>query len=331
MTTKPLPAPDFLYMPSRAARVAAAEFERRRNAPGRITWGVQAMDDYLVPELPGDLVTVIGRPGHCKTSLLMAKARTAATGWIKESGGCVVYATWETLVEEAVGVLAAPQSGFTLENIGRGDLTSLQMEAVVDAATGLMDSGIVFFGRSLESPPGRIPTLDDLGDALYDLYERDMPPRLLLVDYLQRIPQGKGGRTDSEMVARVSNNLDRCKDLAIQYKVPCDLAVQARREVDDYTKVKIPMMKDGMWTASIEQTSDKVLGITRPILYLQEGYEIKRQGLRYSVGDSTPVVKVLKQRWGRSGDNLFVLEFDPVNCSISPQEADGEAIQEEDF
>jgi replicative DNA helicase len=328
---KPIPAPDFLYLPSRAARVATAEFMRRQDAPGRINWGIPAMDDYLVPELPGELITVLGRPGMCKTSCLLAKARWAAASWVKTSGGCVVYATWETLIEEAVAVLAAPLSGFTLENIGRGTLDAGQLQGVVDAATGLLDSGLVFFGRSLESPPGRIPTLDDLEQALLDLYERNLPPRLLLIDYLQRIPTSGKQRSDADMGARVSANLDRCKDLAIQYKVPCDVAVQARREVDDYSKLKLPTMKDGQWSSNIEQTSDKVLGFTRPILYLAEGSEIRREGLTYRVGSRTLVAKVLKQRWGPSGDKAFILDFDPRTCSISPQEAIGETEAEDAF
>jgi len=326
MTTKRTPQPDFLYLPSRAGRVAAAEFARRRDAPGRITWGVKALDDYLVPELPGELVAIIGRPGHCKTSLLLAKARTAAASWVKNSGGCVVYATWETLIEEAVGVLAAPASGFTLEDIGRGALADNQLQAVVDAATGLLDSGLVFFGRSLESPPGRVPTLADLEEALGTLVMRSMPPKLILIDYLQRIPLSHTGRTESEMSARVGTNLERCKDLAMQFKCPVDIAVQARREVDDYSKLRLPTMKDGQWSSTVEQTCDKVFGVTRPILYLAEGSEIKREGLRYLITQRTLVAKVLKQRWGQSGDKAFILDFEPSTCSISPQEAEGETM-----
>lgn len=327
MAAKLTPAPDFLYLPARAARVATAEFTRLRNSPGRVVWGVDAMDAYLVPELPGDLTTVLGRPGHCKTSLLLAKARNAAASWVRASGGCVVYATWETLIEEAVGVLAAPSSGYTLESIGRGALAEAQLQAVIDAATGLLESGLVFFGRSLESPPGRVPTLDDLETALADLYDRGMPPRLLLIDYLQRIPGTRQGRTDDEMRARVSSNLDRCKDIALQYKLPVDLAVQASRDVDSYPKLRIPTMRDGQWSSTIEQTSDKVLGVTRPILYLKEGSELRREGLRYAVGDRTVVCKVLKQRWGPAGDKIFILDFDPATCSISPQESEGEEEQ----
>ena len=219
----------------------------------------------------------------------------------------------------------------SLENIGRGSLSDGQLQQVVDAATGLLDSGLVFFGRSLESPPGRVPTLDDLELALQQLYERGLPPKLLIIDYLQRLPSSGKQRTDQETNAKVSSNLERCKDLAMQYKVPCDVAVQARREVDDYNKLRLPTMKDGQWSSNIEQTSDKVFGLTRPFLYMQEGSEIKRDGFTYRVGPRTLVCKVLKQRWGPAGDKAFILDFNPVTCALSPQEAEGESASESVF
>ena len=122
---------------------------------------------------------------------------------------------------------------------------------------------------------------------LDDMCADGRQPALIFYDYLQRIP-GSPGKDRS---LAVSENLETIKDLALRYKVPSVVGVQAKREVDTYTGLKIPAIGDGQWSSNVEQTSDKAFGF-----YL-EGKKL--------------YVRVLKQKWGPAG-RTFTLDLDPA-------------------
>lgn len=288
----------FYHTPARAARVAAQEFKKRSETDIHIEWDLPKLDDYLIPMIPGDLVSILGRPGHGKTSALIHLARTVALR-LKDQEGLVVYATWETLVEEFIGVLTSGESGQSLEDIGRG---VADLGRVNDAMVKVVGSRIAVVGRSRESPSDRFHTLQDLDSILKEL----TGVRLVLIDYLQRIPGLRG----QDRAERVRENLEMINDMALTRLVPIALAVQSRRDVDEYSGLRLPGLNDGAWAANIEQTSDKVFGVTRPCLYMDEGRKIKREGIIYEVGPATFCLKVLKQRWGKAGDT-FILGFEP--------------------
>ncbi len=318
MKSRPVDTTDFVYRPARAVRVALAEFERRAAQVG-VNWGVRPMDEYLIPMVPGDLVTVLARPGMGKTSLLLHLSRHIASRLTQNE--TAVYATWETLVEEYVGAAASASSGFTLEDIGRG---TADLPAVRKAAIDLIDMGVTVLGRSMESPPGRNMTLNDVDVILHELAESGQRPVAVLLDYLQRIPNRPGlERGDS-----VTENLEQAKDLALSHRVPVVLAAQARREVDDQSGLRLPGLRDGQWTSNIEQTSDKVLAVTKPAAYMVAGSTIKQGGFKYTVDDSLLCIKPLKQRWGPANTVVWVLGFDPRTYSIYPAPVSGEQNQE---
>ena len=295
--------PDFLYPPARATRAAIEEFERRQEAGTRLVWDIPKLDDYLIPMMPGDLISIVGRPGHGKTSCLIHLARAAARQLKDDEGAYVIYATWETLVEEFIGILTSGESGQSLADIGRG---KANLDSIRSAMAGIISSRVAVVGRSMETPSGHFHTLDDLDAVLSRLRQEGKRPALILVDYLQRI-RGKPGIDRSK---QVTENLEVCKDIALSHRAPLALAAQSRRDVDDYSGLRIPSLNDAQWSSSVEQTSDKVLGVTRPSLYLEEGSTIKQGGVTYGVGTETFCLKVLKQRWAEAGET-FVLGFDP--------------------
>jgi len=90
---------------------------------------------------------------------------------------------------------------------------------------------------------------------------------------------------------------------------PAVAGAQARREVDD-RKLKIPGLRDAMWGASVEQASDKVFGLLRPILTAPVGSTLKFSDFEVEVSENLLVIRLLKQRGGL-GRKTFAVYFEP--------------------
>lgn len=314
---------NYFYMPSRAGQAGMSEFERRNNAPYRFGWNVEALDDYLIPMNPGDLVVVLARPGHGKTSALvhlMRQANHTIEALYPISDNLddarpiphAFYATWETLIEEFVALFLASSSGCSLEDIGRG---KADLPAIERAIASSVHNRIAVVGQSMSSDirARRPPTLDDLNDILDMAAELGAMPAFLGVDYLQRCPSNSGRNKDRSM--GVSENLELLKDMALRHRVPVVVGVQAKREVDEYSGLKLPSLSDGQWTSTIEQTADKVISLSRPFLYAPHKAFQMSDGSWYASTPTSLAVSIPKQRWGRSGA-MFMLDMHPPTTTI---------------
>lgn len=312
----------YLHFPSRAGAAATEEFTRRQAEQVRFDWGVPILDQYLTPMMRGDLVTLVGRPGHGKTSLMIAAIKRASELLRQERNDVkryAVYVTWETLVEEFVAIRLSGASGQTLESIGRGTADLLALEKAI--AMSVADR-IVVVGRSMATT-GPMPNLLDVEACLRTMVENGTPPAILGFDYLQRIP----GRPGQDRTQTVPENLEMIKDLALSFSVPALVAVQAKRDVDEYKGLQVPSLSDGQWTSNIEQTSDKVIGTTLPAKYLEKGRVIEVGSEKYEVNSRLMAIKVNKQRWSDAGD-VLMLDFDPRTLNFGPAacKADEEEI-----
>lgn len=311
----------FIHTPARAVSRALQEFERRQNALYRLTWGVDRLDQYLIPMIDGDLVSLLARPGHSKTSTMihLAKQASASIAQLQEQGQgfnrIVVYVTWETLVEEFIGLLTAQQSGQTLESIARGEADLKLIEKV---AVGTISNRIYVIGRSRETPGYHRITLPTVDYILRYLKEQGKEPMLVLLDYVQRIPSPFGENVFVQSKTRiVEENVERAKDIGLDHFCPVVMGVQASRETDVQDGVKFPNMSMAQWSSSIEQTTDKLIALSRPILHLEEGTPVEvSQGVEIPVSPNMLALKVLKQRWGKAGKH-FILHFDPSLIKLS--------------
>ena len=115
------------------------------------------------------------------------------------------------------------------------------------------------FGHSIANRSRRPRlTLTDAIDALRYVEDTkawgNMRPALIVMDYLQRI-RPERGRDARE---QASTNVDRAKDLALEFTCPVVLGCQAGRQVDDRV-IKLPRMGDGMETSNIEHSSDGII------------------------------------------------------------------------
>lgn len=308
MTSNPS---DIIYTPQQLFTTGTQYLEeKRRNKGGGIPIGVASIDKDFLPVVPGDLVSIIGRPGNGKTGFMMRWARWRAQQ-LREKNAIdrvVVYATWEQHIEDLYAFNLAAEARLNLTSMARGELTDAEWGQVVRVGAGRVTLPLWFVGHSMERRKKRPHlTIDNLGLALSEIehWNDDRTQiDMVFVDYLQRIkPEGKA---ESKTIA-TSDIFDRLKDGALAFGCPFVVGVQAVREVDKRDE-PIPLMDDGQWTSNIEQTSDKVLSLVRPRRYRQEG---EMFGSVVVKGYCQMLVSVLKQKLGVDNKCYWVY-FDPV-------------------
>lgn len=308
-----------IFPPGRANVEYINYAEHLRSSPC-VTWGVKAIDNRLVPFHPGDLVTIIGRPGSAKTSLLIHLARREAQRIhaAGEDESCVVFVTWEQSVPELEAMLQADEE-ITLDDIawGRADIdkmiTKSQHRAELPVwliGLGLGDAGL---SRVEMTPEVVFDALSLLGDGTIHGQDMKIKPTLMLFDYVQLIPPDKAARQKWE---RVYEAVNACKRLAVRVGCPVVIAAQAGREVDGFDD-KLPRLGSGQMSSAIEQASDKVIGVARPVTFMDDGEVFTgTDGRRYEVSDYLLVMKLLKQRM-TSPVGKWYLYFNPATFKLA--------------
>lgn len=303
---------DIVYTPNDIARLGTQYIEyRRTHKDAAIPIGVPSIDDKFLPLVPGELCTVIGRPGNGKTGLMMSWARTRSQ-WLKAQGlndRVVVYATWEQSIEELYAFNIAADARTSITEMARGAITDAEWEAIMRAGTKRLGIPLWFVGHSMERRKKRPNlTMTALAEAMLDIEDWPGDKKFIIdmvfVDYLQRIKFE--GRVESKTIG-VSDNLDRCKDGALATGCPWVVGVQAVRDVDKRDD-PTPQMDDGQWTSNIEQASDAILSVMRPRKYFEEGEQFRGVTVK---GHTLMLISVLKRKLGPDNWAKFV-SFDPA-------------------
>jgi replicative DNA helicase len=311
---------DLVYSPQQIFDLGTRYLDyRRKNKGVGIPLGLDSLDkpdkdgNRLLPALPGELITVIGRPGNGKTGLMMAWARWRAQ-WLAVNGFAnriVGYVTYEQSIEELHAFNVASEAraaGSTISatNMAAGEITDNEWDEIMRAGAHRVELPLWFFGHSLERRKKRpVLTMTALEQALDaverwdDGENRNLEIDMLFLDYLQRVPFD--GRVESKTIG-TSAVLDRCKDAALSYGCPVVVGVQASRDVDDRS-LPIPNMSDGQWTSNIEQASDGVLAVVRPRKYRDEG---ELFGSMQVKGHCQMLITVLKRKLGPDNFSKWV-------------------------
>jgi replicative DNA helicase len=285
--------------------------------PG-ITWGIPSIDEQVIPMRPGNLECVIARPGHCKTSLLVWRARQEAKRILaqgKQDEEAVIFVTWEQSAEELTAMLMAdPSVNFSEIMWGRADIDAIIAKTFEGVRMPIFIIGHGISGRNSDIPRMTPDLVMSAIERLQEMWGRR--PTLVLMDYLQLIPTD----TYTDRVAQVTEMPIKLKELALRIPVPIFAAVQAARKVDNYA-LPLPQMNDAQWASSIEQTMDKVYGSLVPAKTMDVGEPIEIGGKMYEVAENMVVLKLLKQR-GDSAGHYWVLYFDPALMRLAELETE---------
>jgi len=304
-------ARDIVYTPSDIGAIGARYIRwRRDNKELAVPVGVGSIDEYFLPMLSGEMLSIIGRPGNGKTGFMMRWARHRARELVRmgELDRVVVYVTYEQHIEELHAFHVAAEQSISISDMARGKLSDEQIGKIDLAGVARTDMPLWFIGHSMERRKKRPKiTASALAMALMAIEEWDnqrFTIDMVFIDYLQRIPFE--GDVESKVIG-VSDNLDRLKDGALAFSCPFVVGVQAKRSVDEKA-VQIPSMDDGQWTSNIEQSSDKVMSVVRPRHYKKEGEQF---GSMVVEGSCQMLVSVLKQKMG-ADNKAFWVYFDPA-------------------
>ena len=296
----------------------AAWYKRILSEPG-VPWGIPTIDEHVIPMRPGDLVGLVARPGHGKSTLLAYLARAEARRIIergKNGEEVVVYVTWENSAEE-IETFFLSDGEFSASDVawGRVPYERIAEKLAKRAAFPVWTIGYSIARAGQPMPRMTLPAVLESIESM----ERDygVKPVLLLFDYLQLIPV-EHARNRVEQVLEAP---PRIKELALRVGAPAVCGVQASRQVDDRAW-KVPQPHDCQWGSSIEQAADKLFGLWRPIRTEELNaepitIENSKDGTTSCVNitDTALIMQLLKQR-GDSGRHTWALNFAPQYLTL---------------
>lgn len=281
------------------------------------------MRNRVYPLFPGEIMSVIARPGHAKTSVMMFWARQRAN-WLLENkfeNRVVIYATWEQSIEELHSFYLAAEQKISITNMAKGELSEEEWDRVKTGTAKRINEPLWFIGHSMIRKSGRQPiTVETLGKAIETVQSRDFLVDMVYVDYLQRIAPADNRQEPVQAYTQIMTDL---KNFALGFGVPMTVGVQARREVDDL-KVQIPESNHAQWTSNIEQTSDRMISLVRPRRYRKEG---EMFGSRKVIGHNQLLVNTLKQKLGE-GNFAEWLSFNPIYNVLDEKEFELGGVEE---
>ncbi len=280
-----------------------------------------AKDDGFMPVLPGELISIIARPGHAKTGFMLRWARTRAAdlqrqakaGNADAAKSVVVYITLEQKVEELRLFHMAAENKISMSDVASGNVKDWDM--VTNGLRKLYPVPLWFIGRSMKRRKHKIQMNEEnIYEALAGIekWQDDNQTQVIdsvYIDYLQKF-RSPTGNNFVEYYSGLMNNLT---NWAGDFMTRLVLGVQAKREVDA-RETPIPLMDDGQWTSTIEQFSDGVLSLVRPCLYPKQDFN----GVAVS-GKDQLLVSCLKRKLGPANFNGWV-KFDPKYNQLNDAE-----------
>lgn len=318
--TEPL---DIIYTPAEVSSIGTQYLQDRKSGKGKgIPVGLASFDKDFLPLLPGELTSIIARPGNGKTGFMMRWARHRAQTLVdtKQENRLVIYATWEQSIEELHAFDVAASSHISITDMARGDITDDNWPLILNGSLERISRPVWYIGHSMERRKKRPHiTVSDLAQALQQIEAWDNERYIIdmvFVDYLQRIPFE--GRVESKTIG-LDDVLNRLKDGALSFGCPVVVGVQARREVDIRDR-PIPLMDDGQWTSAIEQVSDKIISLVRPRKYRQEGEQFGEGENGIVVqGENQLLIALLKQKMGVA-NKVYWSMFNPIYNQLDEAE-----------
>jgi len=308
----------YVHSPAELARMHVQHAEFIQKHPG-IAWGVEAIDKHVIPQRPGNMTILCGRPGAGKSSLLSRQAKHAAMDIAARSAQeqeCVIYVTWEQTAEELEAYFEADES-YTVTDYawGRVSLDDVRRKAIKRAGLPLW---VIGHSDRNVAKQVRSMSLDVVFQAIESMdrtYQSSPRPVLLCFDYAQLIPMDRSYHNRYEQVKAA---IVDTKQLALRVGCPVMVAAQARREVDTYQH-KIPQLRDAQESSGIEQHCDKFFGLWRPWTTEMHHSSFDLAGKQIPVEPSTLILQMCKQR-NDNGSRTWVLHFSPSELRLAEME-----------
>ncbi len=229
---------------------------RDSNLIGNIRTGFVDLDTLLGGLKRSDLVIIAARPSLGKTSLTMNIARNAAVG----QGARVAVFSLEMAASQLAQRLLSGECGIDSTRLRLGEHNENEEQRIMHAMGVLAEAEVYIDDTAIQ----RVSEIRAKAHRLH----RERPLDLIIVDYLQLIQGGAGGRWDNR-VSEVSEISRALKGLARELDVAVIACSQLSRAPEQRVP-HIPMLSDLRESGSIEQDADVVAFIYREDVYVTE-------------------------------------------------------------
>jgi|3_EtaG_2_1085321.scaffolds.fasta_scaffold00209_34 replicative DNA helicase len=253
--------------------------EREESSIG-IPSGYDKLDELTLGFHGGNYIVVAARPGMGKSAFALSLSLNAT-----RKDRSVAFVSLEMSEEQMADRLMAMESGVSMQNIRRGDISEYDV--------GRLEKG----ARNIQPLPLYISVQTRINIDGLRMFARRMKMRnqcdMLIIDYLQLVMPRKGFGNREQAVADMSRTI---KAIALELDIPIIALAQLNRQVDGRAS-KRPILSDLRESGSIEQDADAVM-----FLYRDEVYDPNTQD------KGKAEVIVAKQRNGPTG--IVTLDFD---------------------
>ena len=212
---------------------------------GRIEFGLKPVDNYINGMGKGQLIIIAARPSVGKSAISLQPAiRTA------RNNNRVKIVTLEMTNDEVTERLLCMMSGVSSYAM-TGEIPMTQTETVdlVKAMSEL--SRLPLSVDDVSFTPGQIE------QAFLEAKNDGKPIRLMIIDYFGLM---KGDVSRNNPIQEFSETSKTLKRIAKRYEATIILLAQLNREVDEYAKPSMGMLRD---TGSLEQDADKIIFLWR--------------------------------------------------------------------
>ena len=237
---------------------AIKELEEKKHQKDGLTGvpsGFSALDRVTSGWQPSDLVIVAARPGMGKTAFVVSAMRNAAVDFKK----AVAIFSLEMSSLQLVNRLISAEAELDSEKIKKGSLADYEWQqlnhkiASLSTAPIFIDDTPALSIRELRAKCRRLKSQHDI--------------QLIIIDYLQLMSGGEGGRPGGNREQEIASISRALKGLAKELNVPVIALSQLSRSVETRGGDKKPQLSDLRESGSIEQDADMVIFLYRPEYY----------------------------------------------------------------
>ncbi|TGD56656.1 replicative DNA helicase [Flavobacterium humi] len=220
-----------------------------------IATGFEMLDKITSGWQPSDLIIIAARPGMGKTAFVLSMARNIAIS----TNHAVALFSLEMSSVQLITRLISSETSLSSEKLRTGKLEKHEWEQLSVKV------------KDLEKAPLFIDDTPSL--SIFDLRAKarrlksQHDIKIIIVDYLQLMTAGgggKGGGNREQEISTISRNL---KALAKELDVPVIALSQLSRAVETRGASKRPLLSDLRESGAIEQDADIVSFIYRPEYY----------------------------------------------------------------
>lgn len=295
----------------------------------------RAMTDLIGPIEAGEILTVLGRTGHGKTTLSTWIAIEQAAQFLMADPAApklVAYVTHEMLVEQVHDMVATHlmrSKGWTRTALRAGGIPP-QARAEFSAVHATFP--FEYFGKSLPRIKDGLYHGDNSALTNRDIFAtlralgKDHNVGLIVVDYLQLAPPEHGEKAFSRRV-EVRDIMQRIRDCATVLNCPAIVTAQANRRASGVVPVvydALPRREESFESSDIEHESNTMLSVWRPTMDIATGSDIYLTNDR---NDANPLVATrdryfvrnIKSRLQASGTlRMFEFDMDTMKLEHAP-------------